>query len=1046
MNAAQTTKDKEKKFNFIHSYKDKYEIKCKKIHDMKTPTEKNIISKIFKKTYYIKEKNQAPLLKLNKSNSVFNYNKINIINNFGNNKLNDSTKFNDNILNITSKKKEYLNPIKRNKKEEIIQSPSFSYLHNALKEKLLFDHINSNNKRYKERLKKCASNKNIFNIKKSPSSHNYINIRQKFLFQRNNDQKNIFNNKSFQNLCKTSKNVNITNKSNLINSISIKELSPNISEKDKLFDTKLIRMHGIDLKLKELLEKYHKGENEKNNEKIEKDKKIKKLINIAQFYDKLPSLIQRKKDKYWIKPCKKPQLNDFGQSYFSTVKKMKNEEIRRKKFDKMIQKYPIIRYLFLQKILNSLVHKIKLFGKKQDDLLISSNSLFQLSDEINDFITYGYEFIPENILIRKNIESPKDLLLDDEFIQVVLNTKSSIDNSLNNEPKDFSFIKLELGLISNSAARLNSNNIQENSSYKNIWERFLEMQINKDSLAKKSRFLHKKININKINIDKKDTINTFNSSMTKKLNKNTTSFDKTKIMSNKNINNNIEKKENVKVNTNTKTKAHSNNNKKINTNSTNNKGMLNQIMNILYEDINDIDNIIKKNKKKIKKNDKTKLREKFWSKLLKRGDKDNSQILIIKKRRRKNSSEIYKTKNKNKFYYKYQFESFDKRKIKTIKNDFEAESPDNSDISEYEVENITNNYLKPKKPYNVYYKNYENTLIPKKKQKINITKKTERKSPKLKNIAESKDSFKENKKKENSITHKNDKKMKKSRLSHKKTKKKKKAKDESSDSNSSESSKEEKEDSLYTSINLEDVEPEEYKENKEEKKYKKKIKIKENSKKEKNSFKDYLSEYQNQINNMKNNKIISNLIDTENQKKNREKEKIIIKTLTSSKENENENDKTDEINITKTEKKINFNDINRKSFENIEKKKKELLNKLQDMQYKISKGDIDFAELENFKLFTDEINNLKERYEGNDMNTYIKNMELFFKSFQEEMENIEKKKLEEERINKYLKQFYEDYNFKNFYKDIQRKMLCKVINFSQINHINILSDKNKKSN
>ena len=199
---------------------------------------------------------------------------------------------------------------------------------------------------------------------------------------------------------------------------------------------------------------------------------------------------------------------------------------------------------------------------------------------------------------------------------------------------------------------------------------------------------------------------------------------------------------------------------------------------------------------------------------------------------------------------------------------------------------------------------------------------------------------------------------------------------------------------------------------------------------------------------MKNNKIISNLIDTENQKKNREKEKIIIKTLTSSKENENENenDKTDEINITKTEKKISFNDINRKSFENIEKKRKELLNKLQDIQYKISKGDIDFAELENFKIFQDEINNLKERYEGNDMNTYIKNMELFFKSFQEEMENIEKKKLEEERINKYLKQFYEDYNFKNFYKDIQRKMLCKVINFSQINHINILSDKNKKSN
>jgi hypothetical protein len=65
---------------------------------------------------------------------------------------------------------------------------------------------------------------------------------------------------------------------------------------------------------------------------------------------------------------------------------------------------------------------------------------------------------------------------------------------------------------------------------------------------------------------------------------------------------------------------------------------------------------------------------------------------------------------------------------------------------------------------------------------------------------------------------------------------------------------------------------------------------------------------------------------------------------------------------------------------------------------------------------------------------------MFFQSIRDEIENDQKKKIEEDRINKYLYQFLQNYNTKIFYKDIQTNKLCKVVNFSEINHINTLID------
>ena len=127
--------------------------------------------------------------------------------------------------------------------------------------------------------------------------------------------------------------------------------------------------------------------------------------------------------------------------------------------------------------------------------------------------------------------------------------------------------------------------------------------------------------------------------------------------------------------------------------------------------------------------------------------------------------------------------------------------------------------------------------------------------------------------------------------------------------------------------------------------------------------------------------------------------------------------------------------------EHIERKKIELLYKFKhDIEYKISIGGIKSIELEKFEEFKKKIINLKHGSGDEEIKNYIKNLETLFQSFRDEIENDQKKKIEEDRINKYLYQFLQNYNTKIFYKDIQTNKLCKVINFSEINHINTLID------
>ena len=1033
------SKLKDNKLHLINSYRDKLDIKYKRLHNIKTPIEKQSISKFFTKTSFMKnELNQTPIIKLNQTNSIFKNIKTNNISILDKNKYNsffgikkNQNKISSNFFLVKIKENEYLSPLNRNKNRGLFNSPSFSKISKTMREKILMNNSNNKFKQHFHNISYINHDKNrdnfINNFNKSVYQKNCM-IRQKFFFHRNKSQKMLFN-KSFQSFNKTSKNMNSNNKSISFSSIPIKELNSKISDKDEGFDLTLKRMHGIDIKIKELLKKNNKVNNEKDNEKKEKDDQIKKqkhLQQLARFYDNLPSIIIKKNiDKEFDKTCKKVKSKDFGQNFYSTIKILKKEENQKDEFDRLIQNNPVIKYIFLQNILNSLVHKVKLFGENDENLVMNSNTLTKLNGDIQDFITYGYEYIPENFLKNKNFDSPKDLIKDSDFINIILKTKSSIDNTMLTSAKEVSKLKTEFDIYTDAGLKIYSKNLKKTKNA-NIMYRFLEMQNKNGKMFNKSRFLYKRIHINKKENEKQ------------LLNK-STNYDYSKIY-NRSNNYSVDKTNNSKIVTN------SNNN-------TNNDGnILSQLFNILYEDINNLDDIIKKDKKEIEKRNIIKNKEKFWRRLLQKNDNNEIIYYIPRKKRKIKSGKKSIKKINNFFNQSYEFEIIENRKIKSGKHYIEKTVEDDSysqDLSNKSVEN-----LRIKKvdysSYNIYYKNKlkKDNNFSKKKPNINLIKKAGKEGQSLENIPETTDIFDsnfENKEKENNKNQNQKNRFYKKKLNVKSNQKKNKSREEY------DLSKDKKSDSYYTSFNLEDILQKKTEKKEKNKGEKKEEQEKENQKEEKkdndfnilekHSFKDHLLRYHDYINSKKNAKILSDLIDSENT--NKKRKKSIINLLNSKGEGEIKEAKKKDIKIIpkKRETQLFFSDVQGKSIEEVEKKKIELLYKFKhDIKYKIATGGINTEEMENFQEFQEKVNKLKNKFEDYDINLYIKEMEQFFQSFKNEMENSAKKKEDEDRINKYLRQFHEDCNVKQLYKDLQEKLLCKVINFSQINHINTLNE------
>ena len=1029
-------KEKENMKNLIYNYKDKIEFKYKKFNEPKSPLENKYISKYLSKPFgVINQNNQTPKIRLNRTN--FNV-KCNIPNNISfldKNKLNNSSRHQNNKTNLSnhflfeSKDNNYLSPKNNNNNKALLHSMSYSSFPKTIREKMLLGNLSQ---KYQKRIYNISFiqnndnniNKEVHKLKES-NSENHFKIQQKF-FYRNSSQKNIFN-KSFQNFNKTTKHQYLKNNSISFGAIPLKELTPKISDKEGNLETNLRKIHGIDLKIEKLLKKNIKKDDEKDNEIKEKDsKKENQRQKLAQFYDNLPSLIIKNNiDKYMNKPCKQSIIKEFGQNFHSNSPQTSTiNEKKKKELDKIIKKNPIIRYIFLQKILDSLVHKIKLIGDHKEELVINSNETIKLNEEIQDFITYGYEFIPEDFLMKKNINSPKDFLEDEDFIKIILNTKSSLDNSLNTNSKEFSQLKVELDMITDTRVIVSSKKLQ-NKSYMNLMHKFLELQIKNDKKTKKSRFLYKKININKMAINKVDDNNNI-------VNR---SID---YIHSKNSNNKsyLDKS----INTNMKPKI------KIDKEENKNKNILSQLMNVLYDDINNLDDIIKRERRKNEKRNIIKSKEMFWHRVLNKKN-SNEIIYYINKRKRKIKSGSKKnTENNNKLYEKYKFEKSEKSKKRRIKSGkkYIEKNEENDSENDYKTNIVSNEKIKS--TYNIFNKNQNNKRkTPNKKKKIiNLMKK-----PDIKPILEK--TLKDNKiiepKKEN-----------KKNIIIKKYKRKipniKPPKNEEEKKEQNDTSKEKRNDSYYTNLNPEEIINEKKTTIKEEenKEIKKEVK-KEVRKKivpslfKNSSYKDYLINYYNEINSKENHAILSKILESEYKKNNEKKQKSkksILNSLIYKNNNEkksNNNTKENNDKDTKKESKGFFTNMKLNSLEDIEKKKFEILYKFKhDIKYKINIGEMSSIEMENFEAFQEKIFNLKDKFTSSDYDSYIKELEIIFQSFQQEIADNANKKIDEDRINKYLKQYQEDYNDKNYYKDIQRNFLCKVINFSQVNHMNMLNN------
>ena len=123
----------------------------------------------------------------------------------------------------------------------------------------------------------------------------------------------------------------------------------------------------------------------------------------------------------------------------------------------------------------------------------------------------------------------------------------------------------------------------------------------------------------------------------------------------------------------------------------------------------------------------------------------------------------------------------------------------------------------------------------------------------------------------------------------------------------------------------------------------------------------------------------------------------------------------------------------------------ELLYKFKnDISFKISKGEINLNEMENFIAFEHKINGLKKNYEDFNIDVDVKELEEFFYSFEREIIRNEQVKKEEERINNYLRRLKEDFKDKNYIRKLYEQKLCKIIDYSEINHINILNESKSK--
>ena len=357
------------------------------------------------------------------------------------------------------------------------------------------------------------------------------------------------------------KNKNLKNIKN--SSLSTYNISFNPDEKNEV----LYKTINAIIKNK-LLNKMKITESEESNNNYIKSKlnmnknpaKKNDLENIekAQYLDFLPVLLNHMRQKQIMDDIYGEYniyLSNISKSTFNENSDNRNKN---KKNNLEINRYPKIKYLFLENVINNLKHMVKFINIKNNEELeqnvinIIRNEYSKLKQENNeiedlkDFLTYGYEYIPKHILYAKLPSIEERGFQTSKLFYSSNNNKNSNKQSIFfvNEIKE----KNQISLRDNSHEKISSmKNIYVNHGLTSKKRTFGKMEI-------KSRNSNNELrdDLNSIfssyNIDQKQKTLDILKNKSNKAKKNKPKFIKINLKGNK-INENIKDISSIKLDT-----------------------------------------------------------------------------------------------------------------------------------------------------------------------------------------------------------------------------------------------------------------------------------------------------------------------------------------------------------------------------------------------------------------------------------------------------------------------------------------------------------------
>ena len=146
----------------------------------------------------------------------------------------------------------------------------------------------------------------------------------------------------------------------------------------------------------------------------------------------------------------------------------------------------------------------------------------------------------------------------------------------------------------------------------------------------------------------------------------------------------------------------------------------------------------------------------------------------------------------------------------------------------------------------------------------------------------------------------------------------------------------------------------------------------------------------------------------------------------------------------KKKKPFSFKRVNLKSIIAIEAQKKIYLNRIKDdIKYKIREGRYHLIELDNFKIFEEAMNKfkLKNAVDQRKVKIYVKLVEKYLTYYQNDLDNREKEKIDEDRINKFLRNLNQEiYVTLPYIKDVKGRYCHSVDYFKQLQELSELHD------